>query len=390
MEKKTSNRLLSIDILRGIAAFMVVAYHSAKPSMYSPDDSLFLYVLKSMIHYFSSFGYTGVYLFFVISGFCIHLKTSKDIVEGRFVVPSFVPFWKRRLKRLYPAYIVALIIYIALYIQNGKWSGGTFDILNIVSHLLMLHNLHPAMAYDFSSVLWTLAIEEQLYLAYFLFLKIRFKYGWLKTLIFAFCLRYFWLAICWIWFYVQNKHTFIPKPAMHEFPLAHWFTWILGALAVEALVKTSNVPRIFRNTYFLISIFILSMSHYTIIHTTNIISGGYFKLFLSSLSAPLWGIAFFSLIHFMSSNEYNFRLKNDTNPFQYYLLYIGKMSYSLYLTHEIVVTHIIGYLRLEYGLNPLLLWFSSCVLSLLLSFIFFHLVEKHFLPNSNIKQTPNI
>ncbi len=37
-------------------------------------------------------------------------------------------------------------------------------------HLLMLHNLDPNTCYTINGVFWTLAIEEQLYLAYFLLL----------------------------------------------------------------------------------------------------------------------------------------------------------------------------------------------------------------------------
>ena len=53
-------------------------------------------------------------------------------------------------------------------------------------HLLMLHNLDPHTCYTINGVFWTLAIEEQLYLAYFLLLFLRVRFGWGVTI--AVCL----------------------------------------------------------------------------------------------------------------------------------------------------------------------------------------------------------
>ncbi len=50
----------------------------------------------------------------------------------------------------------------------------------------MLHNLDPRTAYSINGAFWTLAIEEQLYLAYFLLLFLRIRYGWTITLLLCF------------------------------------------------------------------------------------------------------------------------------------------------------------------------------------------------------------
>jgi peptidoglycan/LPS O-acetylase OafA/YrhL len=48
-----------------------------------------------------------------------------------------------------------------------------FFVYDVVMHLLMLHNFDPHTCYSINGVFWTLAIEEQLYLAYFLLLYLQ-------------------------------------------------------------------------------------------------------------------------------------------------------------------------------------------------------------------------
>ena len=96
-------------------------------------------------------------------------------------------------------------------------------------HLLMLHNLDPNTCYTINGVFWTLAIEEQLYLAYFLLLFIRMRWGWGVTLAVCLIARVGWMVFSHV---VWLKTGFgVPVP---EAAAVHWFTWALGAIGVEA------------------------------------------------------------------------------------------------------------------------------------------------------------
>src|ERR1700682_1328604 len=121
-------------------------------------------------------------LFFVISGFCIHLSRAKAQAESKPSV-SFAAFWKRRFRRLYPPYLIALILYLAIAGFTTKFELTPFYIWDVLSHLFMIHNLDSHTVYSINGVFWTLAIEEQLYLAYFLLLFLRTRCGWGPTLI---------------------------------------------------------------------------------------------------------------------------------------------------------------------------------------------------------------
>ena len=91
-----TTRLRSIDALRGIAALGVVFYHAIEHGNHTLPNNLLDYPVR-LLQFISSFGYIGVFLFFVISGFCIHLQWAKAKATGIEPDVRFGPFWKRRL-----------------------------------------------------------------------------------------------------------------------------------------------------------------------------------------------------------------------------------------------------------------------------------------------------
>src|ERR1044072_3372905 len=93
---QANGRLESIDALRGVAALGVVLYHAGLETPNTAPANIFYWPVKGL-QFLSSFGYVGVFLFFVISGFCIHLQwcRSRSINEQGSV--AFGKFWKRRI-----------------------------------------------------------------------------------------------------------------------------------------------------------------------------------------------------------------------------------------------------------------------------------------------------
>ena len=100
-----TSRLRSIDALRGIAALGVVLYHAIERGKNALPNNLFDYPVRAL-QFISSYGYIGVFLFFVISGFCIHLFTNPAWLQSVNVLLLTVPvtilfawvffwFWER-------------------------------------------------------------------------------------------------------------------------------------------------------------------------------------------------------------------------------------------------------------------------------------------------------
>src|SRR5688572_27623449 len=126
-------RLRGIDALRGAAALGVVLYHAVEQGRHVLPNNIFQYPVR-VVQFASSFGYIGVFLFFVISGFCIHLQWARAKATGTEPEIRFGEFWKRRIRRLYPPYIIALLLFLLL----TAWTAG-IDVTHFFVYDLGMH-----------------------------------------------------------------------------------------------------------------------------------------------------------------------------------------------------------------------------------------------------------
>src|SRR5215831_1484464 len=173
----------------------VLLYHAIDHRPDPPVSTWFRPVYSILMH-----GHLGVPLFFVISGFCIHLRWAKNAAKsGTEHKLDFASFWKRRLHRLYPPYFVALcltmLLVLAAYFLHKdfpiltlypnprlRWIG-----IDFIFHVTMLHGLHPILdRAGGNPVYWTLAREEYFYLMYFGLLAWRRRWGMLSSLVMVF------------------------------------------------------------------------------------------------------------------------------------------------------------------------------------------------------------
>jgi peptidoglycan/LPS O-acetylase OafA/YrhL len=238
-----SGRFENIDALRGIAALGVVFYHAVMQAGSAVPGNIFRWPVK-LLQFVSSFGYIGVFLFFVISGFCIHLQWAKARANNQPPAIRFLPFWRRRFRRLYPPYLIAFALFMLMAALSTGISVTHFFVYDVVMHLLMLHNLDPKTCYSINGVFWTLAIEEQLYLAYFLLLFLRSRWGWGPTLLVCGAARIGWFAFSHFAWVATGAGIPVPEAAA-----SHWLTWALGAIAVEAAFGLVKLPKWCRNLW---------------------------------------------------------------------------------------------------------------------------------------------
>jgi peptidoglycan/LPS O-acetylase OafA/YrhL len=321
-------RLIGIDALRGIAALGVVLYHTVGPNFLLTQG--WGNLVGSPIQILFSYGYAGVFLFFVISGFCIHLQWARAKAAGKDHKINFRAFWKRRLRRLYPPYLFALALYLIVAASTSGIDITHFFVYDMVMHLLMLHNLDPHTCYSINGVFWTLAIEEQLYLAYFLLLFIRIRWGWMKALLVCAAARIGWFLLSY--FAYRAYRIGVPVP---EAAASHWLTWALGAIAVEAAVGLIKLPSWTRNIWVGVASLLIAigLSHgLPIIDQEGIIHHlGWFILH------PAWGFAFFVLVNWIVAAEARWRESGRMPDMIVRMAWVGVFSYSLYLTHQLVI-----------------------------------------------------
>ena len=374
-----SIRLRGLDALRGFSALIVVLYHATDMTSKAAPNNVFYYPVR-VVQFGISHAYITVFLFFVISGFCIHLQWARARAAGQDPDIRFGEFWKRRFRRLYPPYAIAITLYLLLTAWTVGLELTNFVIYDVVMHLLMIHNFDSHTAYSINGIFWTLAVEEQLYLAYFLLLFIRVRWGWTVTLTVCVLARIGWMVLSHV---VWLKTGFgLPVP---ESAAVHWFTWALGALAVEAFYGIIKLPR-WTSDLRIATVLITAAS---VISTyLPVIPKEWFAHKLGwFLIHPFWGLGFFLLVNWIVQAELGWVKRLKLPSFIAVYAPIGLFSYSIYLTHELMI------MQSWRWNNPAHLQIVNVFLVVLpatvvFAFAFFWFCEKPFMVRS--KMTPAI
>jgi len=159
-DRALAGRFVRLDGVRGAAILAVMLYHLCRyPLARTPLEQGFTTVV--------SMGWTGVDLFFVLSGFLITGILLRHRESGRY----FRTFYARRAIRILPLYYVVLV----LYLYGLPWLTGQGDAFWVPGaeretawYWLFLSNLWFAFTgsyqHHFLEITWSLAIEEQFYL----------------------------------------------------------------------------------------------------------------------------------------------------------------------------------------------------------------------------------
>jgi peptidoglycan/LPS O-acetylase OafA/YrhL len=153
MMSTASGRLLPVDGLRAIAVLGVIWAHIWAFGFGTPQCLISVPGGKVIdLNKLASIGGTGVDLFFVVSGFCMHLAYT-----GREAgAPGFAQFVGRRWLRIAPAYYAAVAGTIVL---ERCWPGWR----EVISHLVFMQTTVPGTGH-IAAPFWSLAVEWQFYL----------------------------------------------------------------------------------------------------------------------------------------------------------------------------------------------------------------------------------
>jgi peptidoglycan/LPS O-acetylase OafA/YrhL len=160
---RAASRIPELDGLRGLAIFVVLLSHylSGAGHMALPP------ALRQIVSA-TSIGWSGVDLFFVLSGFLI----GGILLDARSAPNYFRAFYMRRVFRIFPIYYLWILLFAVLALLG--LSGFPFpfevhrqDLLQIPVQLAFLQNM-KFNSYEFPYlwfvVTWSLAVEEQFYL----------------------------------------------------------------------------------------------------------------------------------------------------------------------------------------------------------------------------------
>jgi peptidoglycan/LPS O-acetylase OafA/YrhL len=152
-------RLEGLDFLRGLASLAVCWFHLTGFHYNTPDQRGFALVRQTR-----EYSWLGVEVFFVISGFVIPYA----LYRARYRIRDFFTYLARRIVRLDPPYVAAIVVILALAYLSSLPSGRPIEIegqsvgvTRVVLHLGYL-NMFTRYAW-LNPAFWTLAVEIQYY-----------------------------------------------------------------------------------------------------------------------------------------------------------------------------------------------------------------------------------
>jgi len=172
VERKAVGRkppLPALTGLRTLLAITILLFHFTPAGLaWAAHPSITLYPLIDI-------GYVFVSFFFLISGFILSYNYG-----GRPERLNAVDFWMARLSRLYPVYLLTMVISIPMLMtewavrpRDQFWEGA-------IATPLLVQGFFPHLATFWNTVSWTLSCEVMLYLLFPLLLRIRWPRGWGK------------------------------------------------------------------------------------------------------------------------------------------------------------------------------------------------------------------
>ena len=327
-----------IDGLRAIAVLSVIFYHG--------NVNLF------------SGGFSGVDIFFVISGYLITSIIIKQIRAEQF---SLLEFYEKRIRRIIPAlyFVVFTSIILSVFILNPNDLRDFFQ--SVLATPIFATNIlfwreidYFSTSVDFKPLVhfWSLSVEEQYYFLFPVFLMILWKRNKFELT------TYFLIVVCALSLLLAEwaVHT-MPTAAFYLLPTRMWEI-LLGSLCAIKLYnsngsKNSNIFSALGLVLIIFSIFYLD---------DNTRPPGLFILF------PTIGAAI--IILYSQGTIVESILKSR------FLVSIGLISYSLYLWHNVVFV----FYRHLLGVELLNGWHFVCLVFLIfcLSYLSWRLVERPF------------
>ncbi|MEI8045391.1 MAG: acyltransferase [Verrucomicrobiota bacterium] len=254
-----------------------------------------------------TWGWAGVPIFFVVSGFCIHLAYTKNERQG------FGGFFTRRFFRIYPPYFIALLFFAFLLPSTRLAFDKPADLSQFFSHLFLLENLNYRWLFEINGAFWSVAVEVQLYLLYPALIWIVRRQGWSRTLGFLGALEILMRLAAGYHF---TRTGFKPPCWFIHSPVFFWFSWSIGAALAQGYLN-DTLPKLPR--WSLRVCFLAILATYCVKPLSYL---------------PFLGTCLFTagLILRMLRKEISW------NPlpafFSNHLRTVGVLSYSVYLIHQ--------------------------------------------------------
>ncbi len=326
--KTVDNRISAIDGLRALAISLVFLYHLGPK--YLPG------------------GFVGVDVFFAISGFLITSLLAREFSQTGKI--SLKQFYARRILRIWPALTVLLIV--------AAIASLYFPISDLDLALAALSGMNWARAFEWPTRgylghTWSLSIEEQFYLIWPLLILVLLRIGKLRLVtIFATVS----IVACLIW-RVYLSH-FASTDRLYNGSDTRADAILFGCLI--AAISLEKIRTVASKLWFIPFLFLVAIA----------LAVPQTSLWLEQFGLTLIGIAASWLI-IAATNQEHIAAKLLSLPA---VVYVGRISYSLYLWH-----YPINRALIDIGLVPFIRAPAATALSVAAAIVSYHVVELPFL-----------
>lgn len=305
------SRIAYIDGLRGIAVLWVVLYHAwVIQQNWLTAGSTVRFSVSAYVSDVLSNGPQGVSLFLVLSGFCLSYPSFVRRSSGRRDWFRASHFFARRCLRILPPYYAALTLCLVAAVLAPAWAAqrsgiGAFPTTpNLIEHLLLVHNW-TQNAFAIDAPFWSLGLEWQWYFVFPVVLLLVMARPWWS------------LAACLAVAAIAHEHHFLS----YTYPQLRLFEFACGVVAAK-LIAGRRVPHASALVVIILAALALAQSAGAQALDTRIVGTG---------ETP-WGIAFAAIV-LLGATYTPVRRALSWRP----LVWVGIISYSLYLIHYPVV-----------------------------------------------------
>lgn len=321
-----SARIRDIEVLRAVAILLTMFGHSAELLYWGGTVVVWMAVSFS----------GGVDLFFCISGFVIARTLIGTVPDARQKGVSHflrfaIPFWIRRIFRIWPAAFFWLIVGLLLsfyFNSYGSFGQKWINAKDALAAFLQIANLHyfncitlkNGSCFNLFGIYWSLSLEEQFYML-FPFLLFALRQRKLAMVAIAGILLQFFLARpMWSLGWAIRSDTLLFGVFI---AIAHSKQWFAGMEPTFLKSRLLAVP------VFLLLVFLIGVIPYDMSTVTGLASDKPFIWFNTGILAAVCAVTVF-----IASFDKGYTLPEGL--VKRVMLYIGSRSYALYLSHNIM------------------------------------------------------
>ena len=315
-------RLGVLDGLRGLAVLLVLWYHVWEISWLSPPDWL---------AFLPATGFTGVTLFFFLSGFVIAYPFIRAGQLGR-PEPSWGHFAWRRFIKIVPSYVLSIAVAYALGYAQRQPNAALLP--DLATHLLFIHTWFPDRYGSINGVLWTLAVEVEFYCVFPLIWWAFRRQPWLcagAMITLAWMWRASMAHCCYSTLFVQYEENLPGYLDIFAFGMLSAYLFVSRATLLRRPAVRGIAPLVAFGGFAMLGL---------------LLENCYMNRFSDQWSGvwqidhrPLLGVAFSAIALGSLASPRWWQILLDNVPMRF----LAEISYNLYLYHQIVARELIAY-----------------------------------------------